>query len=133
MSSLSVSSAGSAWAAQIKSIENAAQASQENFVSGVMGNASATASGGNLFSALSDSTATPANGITSTAGTASSATTWQAIISEIESGASAPTTSANSSASLPPAAALNSLLNGLSLNTSSNSQNQMGSVLNLLA
>jgi hypothetical protein len=34
---------------------------------------------------------------------------------------------------LPPAAALNSLLNGLSLNTSSNSQNQMGSVLNLLA
>ena len=131
MSSLSVNSAGSAWASQIKTIETAAQTSEQNFVAGVMGNSSSDAASTNLFSALNGNTDS-SQGLTSTAGTASSATTWQSIISEIESSGNGSSTKVNSSNS--------SLANAISSNAvstdpllSSSSTTQVGSVLNLLA
>jgi len=111
-SSLSVSSAGSAWAAQIKTIEDAALASEKSFVSGALGNTSTSA-------ASSPNVAVPdANqGITSTSGTPSSATTWQSIISAIESGGTASVGySSNSNSS-----------------THASSDTQIGNLFNLLA
>ncbi len=111
-SSLSVSSAGSAWAAQIKTIEDAALASEKSFVSGALGNTGISA-------ASSPNAAVPdANqGITSTSGTPSSATTWQSIISAIESGGTSSV--------------------GYSSNTNSSthasSDTQIGNLFNLLA
>ena len=111
-SSLSVSSAGSAWAAQIKTIEDAALASEKSFVSGALGNTGISA-------ASSPNVAVPdANqGITSTSGTPSSATTWQSIISAIESGGTSSV--------------------GYSSNTNSSthasSDTQIGNLFNLLA
>jgi hypothetical protein len=113
-SSLSVSSAGSAWAAQIKTIEDAALASEKSFVSGALGNTTTS-----ISATSSPNAAVPdANqGITSTSGTPSSATTWQSIISAIESGGTSSV--------------------GYSSNTNSSthasSDTQIGNLFNLLA
>jgi hypothetical protein len=125
--SLSVSSAGSAWAAQIKTIEDAALASEKSFVSGAMGNTntSGVTGTGNLFSALSTGAASSPNaaapdahqGITSTPGTPSSATTWQSIISAIESGG---TSSVGYSSNT-------------NVSTSASTDAQIGNLFNLLA
>lgn len=131
MSSLSVNSAGSAWATQIKTIETAAQTSEQNFVAGVMGNSSSDAASTNLFSALSDNT-NASQGLTSTTGTASSATSWQSIINEIEaSGKASSTQSTSTKTSLANATSTSAASTDPLL--SSESTSQVGSVLNLLA
>jgi hypothetical protein len=126
-SSLSVSAAGSAWAAQIKTIEDAALASEKSFVSGAMDKTSTSGvtGSGNLFSALSTGDANSPNpaapdagqSITSTPGTPSSATTWQSIISAIESGGTSSV----------------GYLSNTNLSTSASTDAQIGNLFNLLA